>query len=382
MSEIFWISLFALIYIYFGYLKVLELLLQFKRPKSFYVHAIPSEKVTILITAYNEETTIVSKINNVLEEDYPSELLEVIVASDMSTDATDQLVLNYNDKRVSLFRPQTSQGKTDTQNQAVSTAQGDIIIYTDAETRFNGSFIRHVTAPFKDSNVGCVTGKILFSISENSTISVNQGRYWRYETAVRQAESDLGFLATATGAAMAVRKTLIWPMKAAYGEDCILPLDVALAGKRVIQSNEAIGYDTQPHDTTGEFKCRVRMTLRNLQGIFSKKTLLNVFRHPWFSFSLISHKILRWLSPLFLIGFILSSLLLADKSLFYLAAAVGSIILCCAATIGAYAQYSGKSLPVVQTVYSFFLANAGFLAALLLLLRNRKITKYGETHAK
>ena len=302
MEILFWVSLFVLYYIYDGYLRLLLLLDRLfaarEEPSAHSSGELP--RITVLLTVYNEEEAVVNRIQNVLACDYPREKLEVLVASDGSTDATDNVVRYFEDASVVLFRPVERRGKSDTQNQAIQMATGDIIVFTDAGTSFDRQFLRNIVKPFGDPAVGGVDGTCLILEKAGSGINESQNYYWRYELRLRELESELGILAVSSGACLTIRKELFRPMEAVYGEDCIVPLDIILQGYKMKHASNAIAYDTWHSESASEFKARVRMTLRNWGGTWSRPVLLNPLQYGGIAFGLWSHKLLRWLSPVFL----------------------------------------------------------------------------------
>lgn len=378
MAILFWISLAILYYVYDGYLRLLLLVTRltgasepsFPEPNS------GPPRVTVLLTVFNEQDVIEKRIENILQCEYPRDNLEILVASDGSTDRTDDLVKNFHEQGVILFRPLERKGKTDTQNQAVEKATGDILVFTDAGTTFDKQFLMNIVRPFSDPAVGGVSGRCLFS-SGDTGITESQDFYWRFELRLRELESNLGILAVSTGACVAVRKVLFKPMEAIYGEDCVLPLDVVLQGYEMKHCNAAVAYDTWAGETGSEFKTRVRMTLRNWQGTWSRSGLLNPLRYPGIALALWSHKLLRWLSPVFLMIMTITAVVMAirgNQEFQLIGLAMVLVYLCGAA--GWWVQSKGLRLPVVTKIYSFLLANAGFLVGLWRSLSGHTVRAY------
>jgi len=315
---IFWLSFWGLYYIYDGYLRLLQLVLLFwRRQPGFQLPPIPLPAITVLVTVFNEAETISDKIRNILDTDYPADLLEVLVASDGSTDGTDDIVKGFDDGRVSLFRPKNRVGKTDTQNQAMDKVTSEIVVFTDAGTRFHRSFLKNIVKPFNDTRVGGVDGHLIFITTEASGVSKSQGFYWNQELRLRTFESKAGILAVASGACLAIRRKLFRPMRDTYGEDCVLPLDIVSQGYEMVHAPDAIAYDRMEHEPEKEFRTRTRMTLRNWQGTWSYPRLLSPFHHPGYAFSLWSHKLFRWMSPVFLILLTMASIWLSWESWFF-----------------------------------------------------------------
>lgn len=367
------LSAVALIYIYQGYAVVLNFL-----PKGKPLQSVDPElpKVTLLLTVYNEEAIIEEKIANSLALDYPAEKLEILVASDGSTDRTDELVKAVTDARVRLFRPDNPNGKTDTQNKAIATATGDILVFTDAEARLETDFLRALVKPYADPSVGGVCGELYFENAEGTGIGKNQGFYWNYELKLRRRESERGLLAVASGACMSLRMSLFKPMQAIYGEDCIIPLSVVTQGYRYIHCHEAKAVDRMPNTQKGEFKARVRMTLRNWTGTWAYSHLLNPLKNPGYAFALWSHKLLRWLSPVFLLAFTITACLLPLVNLFLAVVPLGLFAFYLMALVGWMAERGGFKVPLVHIAYSFILANLGFMVGLWRGIRGQTVTRY------
>jgi cellulose synthase/poly-beta-1,6-N-acetylglucosamine synthase-like glycosyltransferase len=146
-------------------------------------------RVTILITAFNEEAVIREKLENTLKIDYPQDKLEILVASDGSTDRTDMIVREFAGSGVKLFRQEGRAGKTVTQNNAVERATGEIILFSDATTTYRSDVFRTILPSFADSAVGCVAGRLVYVDDENSNVGKGAKRYWGYETFLKIAES-------------------------------------------------------------------------------------------------------------------------------------------------------------------------------------------------
>lgn len=331
--------------------------------------------ITVLLTVCNEERKVEHRIKNILDCDYPRDKLEILVASDGSTDRTEEIVAQLGQHfPVNLFRSGGRLGKTETQNRAIPTAQGEIIVFTDADTTFAKNFLHEIGRPFSAADVGMVTAHLLFSQGGNS-VSKNQGYYWNYELQLRQLESDLGILAVGSGQAMAARKNLIRPMETFVGEDCLIPLDVVSQGHRVMHQKTAIALDQMEAQPEREFKTRVRMTLRNWLGTWHHSSLLNPVAHPGYAFSLMSHKILRWLSPFFLLVCSISLCLLLTENLYQLLFAC-MVLFYALSALGWLGEKAGKNIPGASQGFGFLLANAGFFVGVLKALSGSRIVTY------
>lgn len=381
MGVIVWVSLFIIYYNFDGYLRVLKTIkfIRLKKTKENEYKETILPTITVLLTVYNEEKGIIEKIDNILKQEYQKDKLRVLVASDGSTDKTDELVLSYKNPNISLFRPSKRVGKSDTQNKAIETINDDIIIFTDCDTRFQSDCIIELIKPYNSTNVGCTTAHLLFTNDTEGNISQGQSYYWNYELQLRNIESELNCLAVATGACMSIRTSLFEPFSATYGEDCILPLDTIIKDYKVCHVKSAIAYDTMPDSQRGEFKARVRMTLRNWQGTWSRPSLLNPMIYPKYAFAIWSHKILRWLTPVFLIISTLASAYLATISILYMVVFIFLFSFYIIGLIGFVASRQEITLPrYFKVIYSFMLANMGFLVGLWQVLSGASIKKYTD----
>jgi cellulose synthase/poly-beta-1,6-N-acetylglucosamine synthase-like glycosyltransferase len=373
-QQFFLLALLLMVYVWAGYPVLLWLLGRFVARPSPKEHA-RRPLVSVIVAAYNEETRIRAKLENCQLFDYPAEKIEIIVASDGSTDQTAAIVegLAARDPRIRLLHSGRV-GKSAVQNLAVQQARGEILLFTDANARVNADALQFIIEDFADPDVGLVSAEALFE-SPGDAVSRGQGFYWRFELFLRRAESDLGILATTSGQAFAVRRELFQPLPIFYCDDCIAPIDVRLQGFRVLHEPRAVVFDTMPHSIQGELGARIRMTARNWSGTLARSAILNPLRFPLTALGLLSHKLLRWLTPFLLaIVFVASTgLVLGGRAVlpwilqvgFYLAAYIGW-------------QYTRKKRPagVFGYPFSFCLANVGFFLGMVRVLRNQRIVAY------
>ena len=333
-------------------------------------------RVSLILAAHNEERSIAEKLNDCVALAYPPERIEFLVASDHSTDATEAIVEEFarRDSRIRLLRTAGRAGKSGAQNLAVEHATGEILFFTDTNTRSVPDALERLVENFADPRVGLVTATIHFQ-QPRGAVPQGQGMYWRYETLIRESESDLGILAKGSGQAFAVRKSLFRPMEPCYGDDCILPLEVRLQGFRVFHEPRAVVTDTMPHSLEGEMRTRIRMTARNWAGTLSRIAILNPLRFPATSWALISHKILRWLSPVFL-GVLFAASLASSDAHLWAALCLLQVAFYLSALLGWQFVRKGKGAGIFGYSFAFCLANVGFLFGLIRALRGQRIVAY------
>ena len=362
-----------------GYLLMLKLFLMLNKENTIQSNKLYTDSlaITILLTVHNEENNIKERINNLLELEFDEDLCEIIVASDGSTDKTKEIVTKFNNPRIKFFESSKQLGKTGTQNLAIQCAKGDVIVFTDACTRFDKMFLKHISESFSDPSVGAVDGHLLFISEDGNVISKSHNYFWQYELSLREAESNLGILAVASGACLAVRTSCFRNMDISIGEDCIVPLDVVEQKYRVVHASNALAFDKIDNTPQREFSSRIRMTLRNWQGTWSFPNLLNPMLNPGIAWSLWSHKIFRWLSPFLIIILTASSLIgTIQGNLFLLPISIIIVVLYMLALFGLIMEKLGHTIPVVNIAYSFILANVGILIGVLKALAGHKIFIY------
>ena len=265
-------------------------------------------KVSILITAYNEEEAIAEKLENTLSIDYPKAKLQILVASDGSTDRTDEIVKSFADRSVELFHQEGRKGKTYTQNEAVKRCTGDIILFSDATTDYRQDVIKALIPYFADPEVGCAAGKLVYVDEKGSDVGAGAKKYWNYETFIKTSESSACSLIGASGCLYAVRRSAYRPMYPEACSDFLICTVLYEQGFRSVFVEEAVCYE-QTNDSTGkEFKMRVRVISQTFTDLWRNARMMNPFKSGFYAVQLFSHKLMRYLVPLFL--FLRSSRLL------------------------------------------------------------------------
>lgn len=312
---IFWTSAAALIYTYAGY-PILVYTVGLLFPKRI-KRAACEPSVTILITAYNEERDIRAKILNTLELDYPPEKLEIIVASDGSTDQTDQIVGEFTAQNVKLFRQEGRVGKTATQNNAVEQSSGEIILFSDATTMYEKEVLRRIVPNFADETVGCAAGRLIYVDRAQSAAGQGAKSYWNYETFLKKSESRACSLIGASGCLYAVRKSAYRPMYAEACSDFLICTKIYEQGLRTVFEPEAVCTEETNRQTNKELQMRVRIISQTFTDLWRNRRMLNPLKSGFFAVELISHKIFRYAVPLFLLLTFLSSLYLSVFSVFF-----------------------------------------------------------------
>jgi cellulose synthase/poly-beta-1,6-N-acetylglucosamine synthase-like glycosyltransferase len=363
-SSIFPILFFLLstliFYIYMGYPLLLFVLARKKKliqPLSS--QAVPS--VTLLISAYNERHVISEKIRNALGLDYPSGLLEIIVISDCSSDGTDDVVNEFAAQGVKLVRQLERLGKSAGLNLGVSQSHGQILVFSDANAIYEPDAIRQLVQHFEDSRVGYVVGNAKYLDQlEQASSAKSESLYWRLETWMKEKESDFGSVVGGDGAIYAIRSELFTPLRPTDINDFLNPLQIISMGYRGVYELRAVCFEEAGDSFEKEFGRKVRIISRAMNAIRRAPIVLLPWIQPRHWLALISHKILRWSAPIFLILLFLVSLILW-QSPFYRFAFLGQSVFYVLAVIG-WVLGKRKAVPkIFYLPYYFCLVNLASL---------------------
>jgi poly-beta-1,6-N-acetyl-D-glucosamine synthase len=305
MKWVFWGSAFLIAYAFVGYPALLFLRSRWRARPVLKTPILPS--VSVVMAVHNEAEVLPAKLNNLAALDYPADRLEIIVTSDGSTDATEQIVAARTSERLRLVAS-PREGKASALNRGIQAAHGEIVLFTDARQLIAPDAIRELVANFADPSVGCVSGELILGDSDAVGPSNGFGLYWRLEKKIRQWESLTGSVIGATGALYAARKDLLVPLPVGtILDDVYLPLHVARRRRQVLFEPKARVYDRlAPSDR--EFRRKVRTLTGNYQLVQFAPWLLTPSNPVFWDY--VSHKLLRLLAPFSLAALLISSLFL------------------------------------------------------------------------
>lgn len=367
MAEcVFWLSAFMIGYTYVGYPILLGILARIK-PRPVVTSDI-TPAVSVIVTAYNEEKCIASTIAGLLGQDYPRTQMEIIVASDGSTDATDAIVREHESVGVQLLRVEGRQGKSAAQNSAVEVSRGEIVVFTDATTELETKAIRRLVRSFADPSVACVGGKLTYLSKGGSATGAEHSSYWKYERSLKAMESAINSLIGVSGCFYAVRKSLYAMIPPKLISDFTIALVTYEMGYRVVYEESAHSFEETLENAEREMSWRVRVAVRTYAALWAKRHLLNPWRHGLFAFQLISHKVLRYAVPAFLVAMIIANIALLDRPL-YQASFLLQFGVYLSALAGYLLQRRGLCRGFLGKPYYFALANLAAVIALLRFLR-------------
>ncbi len=349
-------------YVYFGY-PLLLWLGTTRRTRTFRRMA-SRPLVSIIVAAHDEESCIEEKLRNLLALDYPRDKVEILIGSDGSSDRTEEIVRRFACHGVGLVSFPKQHGKSSMQNSLVAYAGGEILAFTDADCLLPREALSHLIEHFADPRVGLVTAWPRFRNASQSSLTANESIYLRYETWLRQRESDLGLLAVASGSLFAMRRSLWQSLDPRFGDDFVLPLCVLRAGfinrldRRVVVTTN-LSQISPP----AMRRMKTRIIAKDFRALLAHRDLLNPFRRGSVAFALWSHKLLRWLVPYFLIAIFAANALALSRPTLRAIFAL-QIAFYCAAFIGLFGRNHSLRAPWSIPV-SFCLVNFAALIGTL-----------------
>ncbi len=310
---VFWLCLLLPAYAYLGYPLTLAMVAAFIPDK-------PTPRgtplsVSVIIAAHNEGAHIERKLRTLLAQDYQAASLQIVVASDGSTDDTVAQAQAMMDPRVLVLDLPRS-GKAAALNAAVAQADADVLVFTDADNQWNEHTLGRLLAPLADPDVGCVGGHMVIP-DPGHALSFGDSLYRHYEAWLRGAENRTGCMVSTDGALLALRRELFQPVPAQVNDDFFLSTCAPVAGKRIVYAADAVVLDHGVDEPGKQFRRRLRVTVGGLQSLACRHTLMNPLRHGFYSVALISHKLIRRLAPVLLVPLLLSSIWLAGSGPFY-----------------------------------------------------------------
>lgn len=317
----FWVSIFIIFWANIGYQVSLILIGKLssrknKKIENFY------PTVTIMVVAHNEEKVILDKLNNLKEINYPKENLSILVASDNSTDKTNEKVEDFirtnENSNIRLYKAANRMGKTNAQNEAQKVVNSEFLVMTDANSMLDKFSVKEIVSSFSDDNIAYVAGKLVYINSEASGTSSNESFYWNLDLKIREIESNVQTITAGNGALYAVRNSDYVDFNPIKSHDSSMPIYYGLKGKRAIANHDAIAYEKAGENTNDEFNRKVRMNRVLLAHILPSLKILNFFKLRWFTYFYLGHRTSRYLLWLAHLSLLVSNIILSIYSKFFL----------------------------------------------------------------
>jgi cellulose synthase/poly-beta-1,6-N-acetylglucosamine synthase-like glycosyltransferase len=371
---IFWLSAAALVYTYAGY-PLLVFAMASLRPRIVKRgEFLPS--VTLIITAYNEERHLSAKLENTLALDYPRELLEIIVASDYSSDRTDEIVREFRNRGVRLVRQQERLGKTAAQNAAVERASGEIILFSDATSLYQRDVVRMLMPSFSDPGVGCVAGRLEYVDLSESHVGRGARSYWSYESFLKKHESRVGSLIGASGCLYAVRRSAYVPLYHEACSDFIIATKMVEQGLRAVYEPLAVCTEETNRQSGREMNMRVRIIAQTFTDLWRHRAMMNPLRSGFYALQLLSHKVMRYFVPFFLLALLSASAILARGSLSFRVLLAMQLAGYGGGVLAWFLDQVGVRSRVLIFPQYFLLANIASVIALYKFLRGERYARW------
>lgn len=376
LTFLFWLFGIAAVYSYFIYPVILRLLVLRSGAKSAAVtdSEMPEVKsLSLIVTAYNEESRVRAKIENSLQLIVNDAELEIIIASDCSEDATDDIVREYAAQSVRLVRAPERLGKEHAQQCAIKEAKGEILVFSDVATEIPVDALQKLLAYFNNPDVGAVSSEDRF-ISQDGSVA-GEGAYVKYEMWLRRQESKLAGLVGLSGSFFAVRKSLCGEWDIHSPSDFNTALNTAKAGLKAVTAPDVLGFYQDLKDPSKEYQRKIRTVIRGMTGLSRHAEVLGFGKFGFFAFQVISHKLMRWLTPWFLLLFFLLNALIADEGVFYSLLFLGQLAFYGLAVVAHFLPRL-QSISVIKLVYFFVQVNIALLDASIKFIAGQRMTTW------
>lgn len=375
MAEVlFIIGLFGVSYSYFIYPFILVLITKIKRNDYDQVMSDgthPPPSISFIITAYNEEKQIAKKIENTLLAKYPSDKIEFIVASDGSTDMTNEIVQSYTDKGVILHHVAERKGKENAQKSAIGVAKGDILVFSDVSTQIESCALEQIARRFENPKVGAVSSEDRFLTNDGEL--AGEGAYVKYEMWLRKLESNVSGLVGLSGSFFTARKEVCKNWSISVPSDFNTALNCVQNGYVAVTAPELLGFYPNLQDETKEYQRKVRTVIRGISALFGQAFIMNPFKYRLFSFQVVSHKLMRWLVPWFLLLTFTANFIQFEHSFFYKLTFFSQCLFYGLALLG-YLSWQARQKSIVKLSYFFVQVNLAILHSSILFLVGKRIT--------
>ena len=333
-------------------------------------------RVSLIVVAHNEEDAIGAKIESILALDYPRDRFEVLVASDGSTDRTEEIVRAHAQDGIRLLAL-PRMGKAAGLNAAAAAATGEVLVFSDANGLLERGALRALMRPLADPTVGGVAGNQVYRRGDRDRGAGGELAYWNLDRRLKRWESAAGHVISATGALYAVRRTLFRPVPEGVTDDFVISTRVVAQGRRLVFAPEAVVWEPVGASATVEFARKVRIMTRGLHALALMRELVNPFRHGFYALQVLSHKLLRRLSAIPLLLLLIVTPLLWNQGPLYRAAATAEAVIAGAALLGALLRTTRLGqLKVIAVPFFFVVALAAALAALINVIRGRRIDRW------
>ena len=342
----------------------------------------PNREVTIsvIISAYNEESIIRQRIENLLSLDYPKGSVEILIGSDGSSDGTNAIAAEYGTYNVTLMAFPDRRGKASVLNDLALKANNEILIFSDANTFYDKDVFKNFVRHFSDETIGGVCGYLQLRSSDDNSGGKGESFYWEYENRIKELEGNYHTTFGATGAIYAIRKNLFKPLPAAIAitDDFLIPMNVVAQGYRIVYDKTVYGWEDSTSSSMKEFHRKIRISAGNFNCLKDIIHLLHP-KYGFIAFGFFSHKIIRWFVPFLLVIIFLSSLFLSSDSRTFAIIFGMQLVFAGLGCIGLVLDRMSRPLKLFTLPYYFLLANLGLLIGFFRFLRGTQKAAWKAT---
>lgn len=375
---LFFIGLVGVSFSYFIYPVILVLIARNNKQQTPDVinETAPLPSISFIITAFNEEAQIAKKLENTLLAEYPEDKLEIIVASDGSTDQTNSIVQGYADRGIILHPVAERKGKENAQRSAIESAKGDILVFSDVSTQIEACALQQIAKRFEHSKIGAVSSEDRF-LTENGEVA-GEGAYVKYEMWLRKLESQVNSLVGLSGSFFAARKEVCKNWNINVPSDFNTALNCVQHDYIAVTAPELLGFYPNLKDETKEYQRKVRTVIRGIAALFSQSFIMNPFKYKLFAFQVFSHKLMRWLVPWFLVLTFVSNLVLWDVSAFYKLSMIAQLAFYTLASTAGLSARARKST-LLKIPYFFMQVNIAIGHASLQYISGKRVTYWSPS---
>lgn len=321
LKVLFYISCFIIFWAMVGYplsLKLISNIYKDRTLKKDYSH---QPTVTVMVVAHNEEKVIMEKLSNIIELDYPRNKIEFLIASDNSTDKTNEIVRDFiiqnPNIKIRLYEVKARKGKTNAQNEAQKTVNTEYLVMTDANSIMDKNAVKELMAAFTSYDIAYVSGRLVIVNQEVSDVSGAEATYWDNDLSIREIEGRIQTITAGNGALYACRTKDYYHFNPILCHDSAMPPFYAMQHKRAIANHDAIAYEKAGEVIEDEFGRKVRMNRIILKYILPDIRILNIIKYKWFSYFYFGHRTCRYLLWISHLIVLIANVLLMHSNWFY-----------------------------------------------------------------
>ncbi len=371
-----WLGLAYLFYVEIGYLLLLWLVSCIRKPVRQPTLSTCRPPITVLVAAHNEQGVIAQKLDNVLAQGYPPELTQVIVASDHSTDRTNQIVSSYFGRGVILCKLEQHGGKIAALRAAEPLITGQVVVFTDADALFQPGSLDNLVRHFSNPQVGAVSGREVRPATAPDGKGKGEGLFNRIETANKRLEARIGNQVLLHGGIFAMRVELLPFIPDHLTHDGIVPLQLTLEGYDVLYEPQAVSVEAYNLNSQQDFQRRIRTVMQAFQSYLYVREALNPLNTGFYAIQIWSHRIMRWF-VLPVLGVVLTSaLLLVKQSPLYLGLATMQGVCYTLAFFGVFLDQMGKRPGLFYFPFYFVYVHLAAFIAVIMTWRGHNMTTW------